>query len=253
MIELTIGLHDGGLVSTYLHRHARPGMVVGLDGVGGDFVLPDTRPRRILFVAGGSGITPLMSMLRTLKAEKFDGEIAFVHYARSAEEACYRDELAATPGVRVLHGYTRSDEKGDLRGHFDATHLAAAMAVTRRGVRVRAAVIGRRRTRALRQRSAPKASCRRCSSPTLGLGRPNHLQRQRHRPHRRRPAAARPSRVRGSDARKRMPDGHLPHLHAPQDPRRRQEPDHRRGVGHSTDEDVQICVSVPVGDVDLAL
>jgi ferredoxin len=68
-----------------------------------------------------------MSMLRTLTAENFDGEIAFVHYARSADEACYRGELAATPGVRVLHGYTRSTDRGDLEGHFDAGHLAAAM------------------------------------------------------------------------------------------------------------------------------
>ena len=66
-IELTIGRHDGGLVSNYLCDHARPGMVVGLDAVGGDFVLPAIRPRRILFVSGGSGITPVMSMLRTLQ------------------------------------------------------------------------------------------------------------------------------------------------------------------------------------------
>jgi len=127
LIELTVGMHDGGLVSTYLNRHARTGMVVGLDGVGGDFVLPHDSPRRILFVSGGSGITPVMSMLRTLKAGNFDGDIAFVHYARSPEEACYRDELAAMAGVEVMHGYTRSSEKGDLRGHFDATHLDAAM------------------------------------------------------------------------------------------------------------------------------
>jgi ferredoxin-NADP reductase len=119
-VELTIGLHDGGLVSTYLFRHARPGMIVGLDSVGGDFTLPSgppaARPRRILFVSGGSGITPVMSMVRTLRAEGSDREIAFVHYARSAHEACYRDELAAMSGVRVLHGYTRSP-----------AHLAAAM------------------------------------------------------------------------------------------------------------------------------
>src|ERR1700758_3996558 len=94
LIELTIGLHDGGLVSTHLFRHARPGVVVGLDSVGGDFVLSDDRPRRILFVSGGSGITPVMSMLRTLRGESYDGELAFVNYARSAAEACYRDELA---------------------------------------------------------------------------------------------------------------------------------------------------------------
>ena len=126
-LELTIGRHDGGLVSNYLYERARRGMIVGLAGVGGDFVLPARRPRRILFVSGGSGITPVMAMLRTLVAERCPGEIAFVHYARTATEACYRAELAAMPGVRVLHGYTRSDD-GDLVGRFGPEHLATAMA-----------------------------------------------------------------------------------------------------------------------------
>lgn len=132
-LELTIGQHDKGLVSNYLYEHARRGMVVGLDGVGGDFVLPAQRPRRILCVSGGSGITPVMAMLRTLVGEGHPqtqgGEVAFVHYARLPEEACYREELAAhneLPGVRVLHGYTRSDG-GDLVGRFGTEHLAAAM------------------------------------------------------------------------------------------------------------------------------
>ncbi len=130
-LELTIGRHDGGLVSNYLYERARRGMVVGLGGVGGDFTLPAQRPCRILFVSGGSGITPIMAMLRTLIAEGHlhtsGGEIAVIHYARTAAEACYRDELAAMPGVRVLHGYTRSDA-GDLPGRFGTQHLAAAMA-----------------------------------------------------------------------------------------------------------------------------
>jgi stearoyl-CoA 9-desaturase NADPH oxidoreductase len=125
-LELTIGVHDGGLVSTYLYERARRGMVVGLDGVGGDFVLPEQRPRRILFVSGGSGITPVMAMLRTLVAEGHTGEIALVHYARTPKEAAYRDELAVMPGVRVLHGYTRSGG-GDVTGRFGAEHLTAAM------------------------------------------------------------------------------------------------------------------------------
>jgi ferredoxin-NADP reductase len=133
-LELTIGHHGvgsgGGLVSNYLYERARHGMVVGLAGVGGDFVLPAKRPRRILFVSGGSGITPVMAMVRTLVAERHTGEIAFVHYARSAREACYRDELAALSGVRVLHGYTRSGAgagAGDLVGRFGREHLAVAM------------------------------------------------------------------------------------------------------------------------------
>ncbi|TPG34594.1 ferredoxin reductase [Mycolicibacterium hodleri] len=126
LLELTIGVHDEGLVSRHLYHNARPGMVVGLDGVGGDFVLPTVRPRAVLFVSGGSGITPVMSMLRTMRDEGSDRDITFIHYARTPEEACYRDELAATPGVRVLHGYSRSPEAGGLRGYFGADHLADA-------------------------------------------------------------------------------------------------------------------------------
>jgi ferredoxin len=66
-------------------------------------------------------------MLRTMRNEGSDREIAFIHYARSAKEACYADELAAMSGVQVLHGYTRHGE-GDLTGYFDADHLAVAMA-----------------------------------------------------------------------------------------------------------------------------
>ncbi|HYO02408.1 MAG TPA: ferredoxin reductase [Mycobacterium sp.] len=124
LLELTIGVHDEGLVSQHLFRNARPGMVVGLDGVVGDFVLPAVRPRRVLFVSGGSGITPVLSMLRTMRGEGSDRDITFIHYARTPEEACYRDELAAVPGVRVLHGYSRSPEAGDLTGYFGAEHIA---------------------------------------------------------------------------------------------------------------------------------
>ncbi|OBJ72063.1 ferredoxin reductase [Mycobacterium colombiense] len=128
-LELTIGRHEVGLVSNYLYEHARPGMVVGLAGTGGDFTLPargPQSPQRILFVSGGSGITPVLSMARTLVAQDHPGDIAFIHYARTPAEACYRNELAAMAPVRVLHGYTRSDD-GDLAGRFGPEHLAAAM------------------------------------------------------------------------------------------------------------------------------
>lgn len=106
IIELTIGRHAGGRVSTYLYEHARPGMVLGISASDGDFVLPDERPRQILFVAGGSGIAPIMSMLRTLRAGGYTGEVAVLRYAPSAQEACYLHELRAMK-VTVLHGFTR--------------------------------------------------------------------------------------------------------------------------------------------------
>lgn len=135
-LELTIGRHEGGLVSNHLYEHARPGMVVGLAGAGGDFTLPGPRPRRILFVSGGSGITPVMAMLRTLVAEGHRGEIAFVHYARTPAEACYRDELAARRPGRTLRPGTP--------GRRDA--------LTRRGIRLRPNGFGRFRAGALRHR-----------------------------------------------------------------------------------------------------
>ncbi|MBX7450709.1 ferredoxin reductase [Mycolicibacterium sp. 3033] len=129
-IELTVGRHDGGLVSNYLYEHARPGMVVHLDSVAGEFTLPETLPDRMVFVSGGSGITPVMAMLRTLRARGHRGEVAFVHYARSAQEACYRDELAemaaTMPNVTVRHGYTRDTAGSDLTGRFGAEHLPFA-------------------------------------------------------------------------------------------------------------------------------
>ncbi|AFM16039.1 flavodoxin reductase family protein [Mycolicibacterium chubuense NBB4] len=127
-LELTVGRHDGGLVSNFLFEHARPGMVVGLDSVAGEFTLPERLPDRLLFVSGGSGITPVMSMLRTLRARGHRGEVVFLHYARSAEEACYRDELAeiarTMPNVTVSHGYSRVATGSDVHGRFCAEHVA---------------------------------------------------------------------------------------------------------------------------------
>ena len=153
-------------------------MVVGPVGPGGDFVLPEPRPTRILFVSGGSGITPVMSMLRTLRAEGYAGEIAFVHYARTPEEACYRAELAAHAGIRVLHGYTRSPG-GELTGHFDADHLRAAMgepdAVFVCGPPALAEAVRAR----LRQRQLRKLRTHPVRRPRRTLGRPDHVPRQR--------------------------------------------------------------------------
>ena len=132
LIELTATRHDGGVVSEYLCRSARPGMTVGLAAATGDFVLPTPRPRRLVLIAGGSGITPVMSMARTLAEERYDGEIAVLHYVRGMDDACYREELGLLPDVRVLHVCTREPgadpEDHQLSGHFNGRHLAAAMA-----------------------------------------------------------------------------------------------------------------------------
>jgi ferredoxin-NADP reductase len=68
-------------------------MLLHLGDALGDFVLPDPRPRRLALISGGSGITPVLSMLRTLVDENHHGDIAFVHYARTEADWLYAAEV----------------------------------------------------------------------------------------------------------------------------------------------------------------
>lgn len=92
-LELTVTVHPEGLVSRHLREHLAPGTVVHLGDAGGDFVLPHPRPERLALISGGSGITPLISMLRTLRDENYRGEIEFIHFARTAADWLYRLEV----------------------------------------------------------------------------------------------------------------------------------------------------------------
>jgi len=93
--EVTVKVRPGGAVTPTLVYHTGPGTIVGLSQAQGDFVLPEVLPARLLFVSGGSGITPLMSMLRALTASgKRLPELTFVHFARSRDGVIFRDELA---------------------------------------------------------------------------------------------------------------------------------------------------------------
>lgn len=108
-IQLTVKAHPDGLVSQYLYRHAAPGMVVDLTPADGVFRLPEPRPQRVLLISGGSGITPVLSMLRTLAAEDHPGEVVFLHYAKSPAVLPHRAELDAIgqrrPNFRIQLRY----------------------------------------------------------------------------------------------------------------------------------------------------
>ena len=120
-IELTIKADPDGLVSAYLHRHAQPGMVLGISQPDGDFTLPEPRPDTLLFISGGGGITPVLSMLRTLRDEGYPGRAVFLHYARTAADVLYRDTLTALAAesdtIDVAFRYTAE------QGRFTPGHL----------------------------------------------------------------------------------------------------------------------------------
>lgn len=108
LVAITVKRQPGGKVSNWLHDHLRPGDVLTLGAPAGDLVLPTSVPPHLLMLSAGSGITPLMSMLRELRARGYAGDVAFVHSCRSHEYAIFGAELehlAATwPRLRLhLH------------------------------------------------------------------------------------------------------------------------------------------------------
>lgn len=129
-IELTAKINPDGVLTRHLRDHAIPGMVVTLSEADGSFALPEQRPERILLISGGSGITPVMSMLRTLCDEGYAGRISFLHYANSASAQLYADELGAIAerhdNVELLRAYA-DGEGGELSGLFSRQQLAEAV------------------------------------------------------------------------------------------------------------------------------
>src|SRR3954447_1981758 len=94
-IAITPKLVEAGKGTPCLVRRARSGAVIRLGGVEGDFVLPDELPDKLLFISAGSGITPIMSMLRSLAARDEVHDVLLVHSARTEEDVIFREELRA--------------------------------------------------------------------------------------------------------------------------------------------------------------
>lgn len=93
---LTVRAVPGGRVSSYLARLVRPGEILRLGPVQGDFVLPDRLPARLLFLTGGIGITPVAAMLRELAARAGPRpDTVLLHSAPEAERVVFGAELRA--------------------------------------------------------------------------------------------------------------------------------------------------------------
>jgi ferredoxin-NADP reductase len=129
-LEITVKRHPHGLVSNFLAERAEPGIVLGLSQAEGEFQLPARRPDSVLLIGGGSGITPLMAILRTLLAEGHDGPVLLLYYAPDPARMIYREELERLagrhPNFDLTRAFTRAPGAGDLDGHFSPRHLPPA-------------------------------------------------------------------------------------------------------------------------------
>jgi ferredoxin-NADP reductase len=93
LISITPKKVEEGQVSPYLVTKTGPGTIVSLSKIEGNFVLPDPPPEKLLFMSAGSGITPIMSMLRHLDHYDDLNDAVLLHSARHSDEVIFGPEL----------------------------------------------------------------------------------------------------------------------------------------------------------------
>lgn len=94
LITLTIKRLPGGLVTNWIHDHLDTDAVIGLGEAFGEFRLPEI-PRPVLFIAGGSGITPILSMLETMAADDYRAPVTLLYYVRTSRDIIAQEKLEA--------------------------------------------------------------------------------------------------------------------------------------------------------------
>jgi ferredoxin-NADP reductase len=121
VVAITVKRQAHGKVSSWLHDHLHVGGILTLQPPAGSFTLPDPLPERLLMLSAGSGITPLMAMLRTA-GDRSPCNLAFVHIARRPADAIFATELAelaaTRPGLTLRHYYS------EQTGRFTPAALA---------------------------------------------------------------------------------------------------------------------------------
>jgi ferredoxin-NADP reductase len=121
-ISITVKAIPGGVVSNHLVHAVRVGAMVQLEQAEGEFVLPQPLPDKLLLVTAGSGITPVIGMLRNLFSRRVPPavDIVLVHVNQCADTAMFRDELRAHGAAGRITLVERYD---DVHGVLDVSDL----------------------------------------------------------------------------------------------------------------------------------
>jgi ferredoxin-NADP reductase len=125
IITITVKAMPEGLLSEHLVRGLEPGTIVRLAPPQGEFVMPDPPPPKLLFMTGGSGITPVMAMLRTMDLRGTVPDVVLAHSAPDVDAVLFREELHELkrrhPGLELHERFTR--HHGRLSVARDLEHL----------------------------------------------------------------------------------------------------------------------------------
>jgi ferredoxin-NADP reductase len=122
IISITIKNVDEGTVSPFLTDKARLGTIISLGGVEGDFTLPEDVPEKLLFISAGSGITPIMSMLRSLDHQDKMDDVVLIHSAKDENDVIFGDQLRELE--KKHEGFTLHEQHTSSKGRLDpAKHL----------------------------------------------------------------------------------------------------------------------------------
>jgi stearoyl-CoA 9-desaturase NADPH oxidoreductase len=117
-ITITVKAMPEGFLSTHLVDGVAPGTIVRLAAPQGNFVMPDPAPAKVLFITGGSGITPVMSMLRTLMRREQITDVVHLHSAPTESDMMFAAELGelkrAHDGYQVRLRSTRTQGRLEL-------------------------------------------------------------------------------------------------------------------------------------------
>jgi ferredoxin-NADP reductase len=114
-IAITVKAIPDGKVSNHLVRQATPGAIVQLDQAAGEFTLGARPPAKILFITAGSGITPVMGMLRNMTDQHSD--VLVVHSAPTASDVIFGGELrqlGRAGRIRLVEKHTDTDGMLDV-------------------------------------------------------------------------------------------------------------------------------------------
>lgn len=121
VIAITVKANPDGFLSTHLVDGLAPGTVIRLQSPRGDFHLPEPVPGRILFVTAGSGITPVIAMLRQLRSRGQTPDIVHIHSAPTRSDVIFLDEMDSL--ADDAQGYELNLQLTEDMGHFHPARL----------------------------------------------------------------------------------------------------------------------------------